>query len=109
MITRSIPGSQDAGMYTSKQLLEFWDNILISAASRNSLQKFSREIIIPSMAHSGPESFAYYAPRTDFYVDGMISPGYFKNHFLETFGSISYVLELCGAYFGAFLSLLNLL
>ena len=55
------------------------------------------------MAHTGPESFVYYAPRTDFYVDGMISPGYFKNQFLETFGSISYVLELCGAYFGAFL------
>ena len=32
-----------------------------------------------------------------------ISPDYFKNQFLETFGSISYVLELCGAYFGAFL------
>ena len=103
MITRSFPGSQDAGMYTPKQLPEFWDNILISAASRNALQKFSRKLIIPSMAHSGPESFAYYAPRTDFYVDGMISPGYFKNQFLETFGSISYVLELCGALFGAFL------
>ena len=103
MITRSFPGSQDAGMYTPKQLSEFWDNILISAASRNALQKFSRELITPSMAHSGPESFAYYAPRTDFYVDGMISPDYFKNQFLETFGKISYVLELCGAYFGAFL------
>ena len=33
----------------------------------------------------------------------MISPDYFKNQILETFGSISYVLELCGAYFGAFL------
>ena len=103
MITRSFPGSEDAGMYMPKQISEFWDNILISAASRNTLQKFSRELIIPSMAHSGPESFAYYAPRTDFYVDGMISPGYFKNQFLETFGSIYYVLELCGAYFGAFL------
>ena len=83
MITRSFPGYQDAGMYTPKQLSEFWENILMSAASRNALQKFSRELINPSMANSGPEVFAYYAPRTDFYVDGMISPGYFKNQFLR--------------------------
>ena len=82
MITRSFPGSQDAGMYTPKQLSEFWDNILISPASRNAFQKFSRELIIPSLAHSGPESFAYYAPRTDSYVNGMMSRGYFKNQFL---------------------------
>ena len=102
MITSCFPGSQDAGMYTPKQLSDFWDNILISAASRNVLDEFSRELIIPPMAHSGPESFAYYAPRTAFYVDGMISPDYFKIQFFETFGSISYVLELCSAYFGAF-------
>ena len=103
MITRSFPGSQDAGKYTLKQVSEFWDNIFISAASRNDLEKFSRELIVPSMAHSGPESFAYYAPRTDFHVDALISPGYFENQYLETFVSISYVPELCGAYFGAFL------
>ena len=67
MITRSFPGSQDARNYTPKQLSEFWNDTLISAASRNALQKFSGELTIPSIAHSGPDSFAYCEPRTDFY------------------------------------------
>ena len=29
----------------------------------------------------------------------MISPGYFKDRFIDTFGSIAYVLEHCGIYF----------
>ena len=43
------------------------------------------------------------APRTDFYVDNMISPSYFKNQFMDTFGSVAYVLEFCGIYFSCFL------
>ena len=93
MITRSLPGSQDVGPYTPKQLSEYWHKIRISAASRNTFQKDSRELIIPSMAKSGHETFTYYAPRTEFCVDGMILPVYFKNQFLETFGSIFYVLN----------------
>ena len=29
----------------------------------------------------------------------MISPGYFKDQFMDTFGPIAYVLEHCGIYF----------
>ena len=39
----------------------------------------------------------------DFYVDNMISPSYFKNQFMDTFGSVAYVLEFCGKYFSCFL------
>ena len=42
---RAFGGAGDAGIYTRAQLSEFWDNILISAASRticeNSRQKSS--------------------------------------------------------------------
>ena len=48
--------SQDAGMYTKGQLSVFWDNILISSPSGNALQKFSRELIIPSASNKGPMS-----------------------------------------------------
>ena len=75
---RAFGGAGDAGIYTRTQLSEFWDNILISAASRKALQKFSRELIVPKTATHGPEQKSYYAPRTDFYVDNMISPSYFK-------------------------------
>ena len=100
---RAFGGAAEAGIYTRAQLSEFWDNILIRAASRRRLQKFSGELIVPNSAIHGPEQYSYYAPRTDFYVDNMISPSYFKNQFMDTFGSIAYVLELCGIYSSCFL------
>ena len=99
----SFPGSQDAGMYTRSELSNFWDSILISAASRNALKKFSQKLIVFSNNNKNPDSFPYYAPRTDFFVDNMISPGYFKDRFMDTFGPVVYVLEHCGIYFSVFL------
>ena len=99
----SFPGSQDAGMYTRSELGSFWDSILINAASRNALKKFSQKRIVFSINNKNPDSFPYYAPRTDFYVDNTISPGYFKDRFVDTFGPVAYVLEHCGTYFSVFL------
>ena len=99
----SFPGSQDAGMYTRSGLSISWDNILISAASRNALKKFSQKLIVFSNNNKDPDNFPYYAPRTDFFVDNMISPGYFKDMFMDTFGPVAYVLEHCGNYFSVFL------
>ena len=39
----------------------------------------------------------------DFFVDNLISPGYFKDRFMDTFGPIAYVHEHCGIYFSVFL------
>ena len=100
---RAFGGAGDAEIYTRAQLSEFWDKILISAASRKALHKFSRELIVPNTAIYGPEQISYYAPRTDFYVENMISPSYFKNQFMDTFGLVAYVLELCGIYFSCLL------
>ena len=102
-IQKSFWWSRRCWNLTRAPLSEFWDNILISAASRKALQKFSRELIVPNTANHGPERYSYYAPRTDFYVDNMISPNYFKNQFRDTFGSVAYVLEFCGKYFCCFL------
>ena len=98
----SFPGSQDAGMYTRIELSNFWDSILINAASENAL-KFSQKLIVFSNNNKDPDSFPYYAPRTDFFVDNMILPGYFKDRFMDTFGPVAYVLEHCGIYFSVFL------
>ena len=99
----SFPGSQDAGMQTRNELSNFWDSILISAASINALKKFSQKIIVFLNNNKNRDSFPYYAPRTDFFVDKMISPGYFKDRFMDTFGPVAYVLEHCGIYFSVFL------
>ena len=99
----SFPGSQDAGMYTRSEISNFWDSILISAASRIALKKFAQKLIVFSNNNKDPDSFPYYAPRTDFFVDNMISPGYFKGRLMDTFGPVAYVLEHCRNYFSVFL------
>ena len=102
--TQSLTGSQDAGMYTRNELRGFWDNILINAASRTALKKFSQNLTIFYSTHpEGSDGFHYYTPRTEFYVDKMISPEYFKDRFLDTFGPVAYVLEHCVIYFSVFL------
>ena len=71
----SFTGSQDAGLYTRKEFGSFWDSILVSAASQNALKKFSQKLIHFSNNKKNPDNFPFYGPRTDFYVDNMISPG----------------------------------
>ena len=89
-------------MYTRSDTSSFWDGILISAASRNALKKFSQMLIVFSNNNGEPDSFPNCAPRADFNVDNMISPGYFKNRFMDTFGPVPYVLKHCGTYFSVF-------
>ena len=103
MSAQSLTGSQDAGMYTRNELRGFWDNILINAASRTALKKFSQNLIIYSNSPEGSDGLHYYTPRTEFYVDKMISPEYFKDRFMDTFGPVAYFLEHCGIYFSVFL------
>ena len=85
----SFPCSQDAGMYTRSKLSSSWDSILISAASQNAFRKFWQNLIDFSNNNKNLDSFPYYAPRTDLYVDNMISPGYFKARFMDTLCTIT--------------------
>ena len=98
----SFPGSQDAGMYTRSELSSFWLSVLISAASQNASKNFSQKLIF-SNDQKVTDSFLYGASRTDFFVNNMISPGYFKDRFMDTFGPVAYVLKHCGVYFSVFL------
>ena len=100
---RSFPGIQDAGMYTRNELSRIWDSILISAASRKAIKKFSQKLIVFSNNKKNTDSFPYYSPRTDFFVDNIIPLGYFKYRFMDTFGPVAYVLEHCRFYFSKFL------
>ena len=90
--TQKFPQSAKARMYTKEELSEVWDAILMSS-----------KLIFPSNAKKGPDGYTYYAPRTDFFVDNMISPNYFENKFVQTFGTVGYWLEKCGIWFAIFL------
>ena len=99
----SVPGSQDARAYTRSELSSFWDIFLISTASLNALKKLSQKLIVFSNNNKDQESFPYYAPRRDFYVDNMISHGNFKDRFMDTYRPVAYALEHCGIYISVFL------
>ena len=58
---RAFGGASDAGIYTRAQLSEFWDNVIISAASGKFLPNFSRELSVPNTAIFGPEQHSFYA------------------------------------------------
>ena len=45
-------------MYTRSELSSFWDSILISAASRNALKKYSPKLIGFSDNKNDPDSFS---------------------------------------------------
>ena len=77
----------------------------MTLVSKNALQKVTRNLIVPSNAKKGPDGYTYYAPRTDFFVDTMISPKYFENEFVQTFRTVGYWLEKCGIWFAILLSL----
>ena len=89
-LRKTFPQSAKAGKFTKGQLSEFWDAILISSASKNALQKLTQKLIVHSNAKKGPDGYTYYAPRTYFFVDKMISPNYVENKFVQTFGTVGY-------------------
>ena len=101
--TQKFPQSAKAGTYTKGQLSEIGHAILMSSATENALQKFTRNLIVPSNAKRGPDGYTYYAPRIDFFVDKMISPNYFENKFVGTSGTVGYWLGKCGIWFAIFL------
>ena len=105
MTAQPLTGSQDADMFTRSELRGFWDNILINAASRTALKKLSQNLIIYSSPQERSDGFHYYTPRREFYVDKMISPEYFKDRFMDTFGPVADMLEHCGIYFSIFVFL----
>ena len=80
--SHTFTGSQDAGMYTRNELKGFWDSILINAASRTAIKKLShpQNLIFYTTDREGIDGSHYYTPRTEFFVDKMISPGFFEDH-----------------------------
>ena len=95
--------SQDAGIYTRNEPKGFWDSILINVVSRTALKKFSQKLIVYTTAQEGTDGSHCYTPRTEFFVDKMISPAIFEDQFFDTFGPVVYVFDHCGIYFSVFL------
>ena len=88
--------STSAGIYSQNQIDSFWKQVLLNSASKDALQKFSREIIEPSLsAEHGTFGSTYQYPNK-IYVDNLISPDFFRNQFKGLLGNFYYYLSICG-------------
>ena len=66
------------------------------------LKHFTKSLLNSRESFSNISGTNYYNSRTN-YLDSLISPDFFNNLFVETFGKIQYIIERCGKFFAAFL------
>ena len=74
----------------------------MSSAPKNALQKVTQNLIVPSNKKKGQGGYTYHTPRTDFFVDNMISQNSVENDFVQIFGTDGYWLVKCGICFAIF-------
>ena len=66
------------------------------------LKHFTKSLLDSRESFSNISGTNYYNSRT-IYLDSFISPDFFNNQFVETFGKIQYIIERWGIFFAAFL------
>ena len=62
VVSHSFAGSQNADMHTRNELEGFWDSILINAASRAALEKFSEKLNVYTTDRKATDGSHYYTP-----------------------------------------------
>ena len=87
--------SRRAGMYTPKQLKAFWDNIIHNTASTSILKKITRTVLQNGhMDYANSDALtAAMGLNQKIYLDSLLSPGFFMNSFIGTFGFVAFFLE----------------
>ena len=83
-------------------MMSFWNSITFNSNMRGVLKHFTKSLLDSREPFSNISGTNYYNSRT-FYLDSFISPDFFNNQFVETFGKIQYIFERCGIFFAAFL------
>ena len=96
-----------AGLYSQKQINEFWENIVTHKKGEGILKILTSKLAPQSEDTSIQQSSSLYWKDADvsghIYVDKLISPEYFKNSFMTTFGTIAYYLTAAGSWFATFM------
>ena len=101
-----------AGLYSQADIKQFWNRIIQGRFTDEVLKSFAESVgkrnpgtpgsSDPTSGVFGPNMDEYKDPK-DIFVDTFISPEFFKNQFIQTFGYIAFHLQLAGSYFAAFL------
>ena len=91
-----------AGLYSQKQINEFWENIVSQKKGEGILKIISSRLIKSDPSDKrNDETLIWRDGNADkqFYIDKLISPKFFENSFKQTFGKLSYYLTLAGTWF----------
>ena len=101
-ILNIITASIQASIYTYKEMMAFWNSINFNYNMKGVLKHFTKSLLGSRESFPNISGTNYYNSRT-IYLDSFISPDFFNNEFVETFGKIQYIMERCGLFFAAFL------
>ena len=83
-------------------MMSFWNSITFNSNMKGVLKHFTKSLLDSRESFSNISGTNYYNSRT-IYLDSFISPDFFNNQFVETFGKIQYIIEQFGIFFAAFL------
>ena len=94
-----------AGMYTPKQMKNFWDNIIHASASDNVLKKLPRTILTQgnTVGIFNPGNLeSLLSPDDRLLMDHLLKPSFFVDKFKEPFGLLGYYIQCLGNFFACF-------
>ena len=95
-----------AGMYTPKQMKNFWYNIIYASASDTVLKKLSRTILAQgnTVRISDPGNLERLLSLDDrLLMDHLLTLSFFVDKFKETFGLLGYYIQCLGNFFACLL------
>ena len=105
--------AQDAGIYSQKELKHFWNRVLFTKHSDNTLQLLGKAISYEFMNQQSASSFPDNPHRSlriglhdyMFNLTPFFSADWFTDAFIKLFGYPCYLLTQCGLYFSTALFL----
>ena len=105
--------AQDAGIYSQKEFKHFWNRVLFTKHSDNTLQLLGKAISYEFMNQQSDNSFPSNPYRSlriglhDYMLNltPFFSPDWFTDAFIKLFGYPCYILTQCGIYFSTALFL----
>ena len=95
--------SDEIYLFTDQELKKIWRGIKFNNEMKKAIQTFSKKLVVSQdNFKSEDRTYLIYLMRT-VYLDSFISPNFFDNRYIETFGYTQFNLEQRGIYFAAFL------
>ena len=94
--------SDEIYLFTDQELKKIGRGIKFNNEMKKAIQTFSKELVVSQDSFKSEDRTYLNYPMRTVYLDSFISPNFFDNRYIETFGYTQFILEQCGIYFAAF-------